>query len=653
MTLDIGKRVFNARPDTVDFRDRIYEPALIEVPPRRDLDEYRRYSVPILDQGTEGACTGFGLAAVANYLLRRRALQPDVTPASARMLYEMARRYDEWEGEGYEGSSARGAMKGWHKHGVCAEDLWSYEAGVTGGGLSPERVADAARRPLGAYYRVDHQDLVSMHVALNEVEIVYATAVVHEHWEQPARDGLIRSRTRDTKTLGGHAFAIVGYDERGFWVQNSWGDDWGLDGFGLLTYEDWLSSASDVWVARLGVPVTVGGSTETVDDFTDADQPHVYTFGEMRPHVVVIGNNGQLADTGTYATTRGDIAEIVRRFDETTRDWPKRRLVLFGHGGLVSSAHAVNQAARLRTQFLDHQIYPIFFVWNTDWYSTLKNMIGDLFDRWSREAPAGGPLDFMLDRTDDMLEAAARSTLLARQGWLEIKENGLRATTTAPGGGRILADALAPIHKRDGFEIHLVGHSAGSILLAPLAQYLAVKGRIPTIRRNGLGLGVESCTLWAPAATLELANDTYLPLVSSGDLDKLTVFALKDRVERDDSAGPYRKSVLYLVSNALEDTARIPLVRPDGEPLLGLDKFVSKSEAIGKLVKAGKVDLVIGPTDDDAPTRVNSQASSHIGYSADRATLLATIGRILGTPVVKPITRSAIQAHESQVTASV
>ena len=46
MTVDISKRVFNARPDTVDFRDRIYQPALIEVPPRRDLDEYRRLSSP-------------------------------------------------------------------------------------------------------------------------------------------------------------------------------------------------------------------------------------------------------------------------------------------------------------------------------------------------------------------------------------------------------------------------------------------------------------------------------------------------------------------------------------------------------------------------------------------------------------------------------
>lgn len=40
------------------------------------------------------------------------------------MLYELARRYDEWPGEGYVGSSARGAMKAWERHGVCAHAEW-------------------------------------------------------------------------------------------------------------------------------------------------------------------------------------------------------------------------------------------------------------------------------------------------------------------------------------------------------------------------------------------------------------------------------------------------------------------------------------------------------------------------------------------------
>ena len=107
-------RRLNARPDTVDFRDFSYVPTLVEVGTELPLAAYREVGVPILDQGREGACTGFGLATVVHYLLRTRDVVPDEDAISPRMLYAMARRYDEWPGETYEGSSCRGAMKGWH-----------------------------------------------------------------------------------------------------------------------------------------------------------------------------------------------------------------------------------------------------------------------------------------------------------------------------------------------------------------------------------------------------------------------------------------------------------------------------------------------------------------------------------------------------------
>ncbi|MEL0066597.1 MAG: peptidase C1, partial [Gammaproteobacteria bacterium] len=94
-------RILNARPDAPDLRDRYYEPALI--PLAAEIDN--REAATVLDQGKEGACTGFGLAAVINLLKRRRGEQAEV---SACMLYEMAQKHDEWPGEDYDGSSCRG-----------------------------------------------------------------------------------------------------------------------------------------------------------------------------------------------------------------------------------------------------------------------------------------------------------------------------------------------------------------------------------------------------------------------------------------------------------------------------------------------------------------------------------------------------------------
>ena len=266
---DFSQAKFAARPDTIDFRDQMYIPTLVEVPASIPLERYQETGVPILDQGQEGACTGFGLAAVANYLIRKRDQTKTAPLVSPRMLYEMAKRYDEWPGEGYSGSSARGAMKGWHKHGVCTEDIWKYIFNKPDTTLTNERAAEAARRPLGAYFRVNHKDLVSMHCAIAEVGILYATAHVHEGWNPSKVKGTgIIPYTPQSKRIGGHAFAIVAYDERGFWIQNSWNQGWGKGGFALISYDDWLANGTDVWVARLGVPVALAEKKQAASSQT-------------------------------------------------------------------------------------------------------------------------------------------------------------------------------------------------------------------------------------------------------------------------------------------------------------------------------------------------------------------------------------------------
>ena len=76
----INGRLLDVRPDRVDLRDRIYSPPLESLPElfpsdrqiKEYLPQYRRKRL-ILDQGDEGACTGFGLAAVINYVLWRQS----------------------------------------------------------------------------------------------------------------------------------------------------------------------------------------------------------------------------------------------------------------------------------------------------------------------------------------------------------------------------------------------------------------------------------------------------------------------------------------------------------------------------------------------------------------------------------------------------
>ncbi|WHI53075.1 C1 family peptidase [Microbulbifer sp. MLAF003] len=211
---------FNVISDALDLRDRYYEPRLspipCQMPPPQDLT--------ILNQGQDGACTGFGLAAVINRLYQQQNQNVLVSPW---MIYNMARRYDEWPGETYEGSSCRGAIKGWLNTGVCLDSLYKKEDGDT---PNFEQLEDAKSRTIGAYYRI-RPDITEMHYALQETYIIYVSAMIHDGWfklrRNPNGEYVIPANKQQ---IGGHAFAIVGYNTEGFWVQNSWGRDWGAMG---------------------------------------------------------------------------------------------------------------------------------------------------------------------------------------------------------------------------------------------------------------------------------------------------------------------------------------------------------------------------------------------------------------------------------------
>ena len=222
---------FDARPDRIDYRDLPYRPPLVSLPARYPSEGQIHELLPhyqslglVLDQGREGACTGFGLAALINYLQFRIYIEdgPEPAPVSMRMLYHNARVYDEWAGEDYDGSSCRGAMKGWFHHGVTTEQLWPYQSLQPKAGWQQE----AAARPLGAYYRINKDSINDIQAAIKEVGAVYASAQVHEGWYLSATSEL-KLIAMSPNITGGHAFALVGYTPEGFIVQNSWGKNWG------------------------------------------------------------------------------------------------------------------------------------------------------------------------------------------------------------------------------------------------------------------------------------------------------------------------------------------------------------------------------------------------------------------------------------------
>jgi len=592
-------RVLDARPDRVDVRDLPYRPPLRSLPTQypsaAEIDRYfPRYAKDgmVLDQEQEGSCTGFGLAAVINYLFWKEAADanaPATPKVSERMLYHLARFYDEWPGEDYEGSSCRGAMKGWHRHGVCAEALWPYRdrAGKPRF-VSPDPTwaEDAASRPLGVYYRIDKDAIVDMQAAIVEVGAIYVSAEVHDGWfgafdavaDSPVP--IIPVSDRAVKR-GGHAFAIVGYNEYGFIVQNSWGPGWGRAGFAVLRYVDWVQRGTDAWVAVRGATMRGGQSPRYQAPGSLAevasgryDVPGLAGAGRTSPglatrrvpvwstdqayaHAVVLGNNGVILNRSV--DNEEAVASLGRLVRDVPAAWLKEHgtndVVFYAHGGLNSEEAAITHARILGPYFEANGVYPIFFTWRTGFLESFRSLVGDavlgIAPQGSWADIISGVKDAAKEAKDRAIESACQD-LLVKAIWSEMKQNAEAAATQPKSTFDLTVDRLLGLRAAcPDLRVHLVGHSAGSHLLGHLLDVLGRKY-----------VHVTTCTLLAPACSIPFAVQHYLAAAQAGILDPArTVFEiLSDEREMADSVGPYGRSLLYLVSRALEDHHRMPLL---------------------------------------------------------------------------------------------
>jgi Papain family cysteine protease len=676
-----GDIVVDARPDRADIRDRIFSPQLRTVPEqfppdawvKAFLTDYTLKCGLILDQGSEGACTGFGLAAVINFLNYRRYVgggpkgqQP--VRISPRMLYHLARIYDEWPGDDYEGSSCRGAMKGWFHHGVCAENLWRYVIKRGRVVYEPPREgwqADAAKRTLGAYYRIARDSIADMQAAIAEVGAVYCSASVHDGWGlgKSTRGGQISQLPqiawRDgMERKGGHAFAFVGYDTNGFIVQNSWGRDWGYLGFARLSYEDWIANGSDAWVAVSGVPAngaasdivlsssrTLGkiaprlsrglasGATEAATKGSASKNAAAWPLDMVVRHGLALDIRGR-ADRITVTHKDGDAETFAVGFtnpDGWLRALPagsKKRVMIYCHGGLNDLDAAILRASVLGPCFYDNGVYPIFVMWRSGIWDSIKSILagtpGDAVD------PSRG-LGDVGDKIIELLAAIPGSAL-----WGNMK-NRCDWAAGDRGGVTALVAALGKLQKsHPDLEIHLVGHSAGAIMIGEALPGLARAKIKPA-----------SVSLYAPACTARFALDTYGAAFRSKALtaSTFTVDLLSDPNEKDDpSMEPYDKSLLYLVSRAFE-SHKTPLLgmhalwpgaiavkdSPFTDLFGRLDpvvaEFQSKWPAPAPRILAGKV---VADEEDGAGEVVSTQPASHGCFDNWIGCITATINRILG-----------------------
>ena len=359
----------------------------------------------------------------------------------------------------------------------------------------PDFLASCRQRPLGAYYRVNAYRLDDMQSAISELHAIAVSAAVHDGWSKPKFVELgkqryaVIARAAEPEPKGGHAFALVGYNEIGFLVQNSWGVDWGDNGFAILTYEDWLLSAYDAWVARPGVPNTPFARPPSSSARTATGEVVVHGGPNLlllRNFVVNTTNDGRLSERGKMTSTPLQVADIFTNMAAKHAAWlsageaTARHVVLYAHGGLIDENGGLTTAERLLPHWLDNRVYPINFAWESGALETMLDAIADLL---GVRLPFGAGFDIQ-EGVDSLVEGIARR--IGSGLWSQMKGNAVGASAEGSGttgddirGGTLIARRLVEYvgtHGKDNVKIHLAGHSAGSIFLTALVARLRQEG---------------------------------------------------------------------------------------------------------------------------------------------------------------------------------
>ena len=522
------------------------------------------------------------------------------------MLYEMALRYDEWAGEDNAGSSCRGAIKGFYNMGVCRETLYPF-GGKHNPGWTIDAAKDARKCTVGAYYRLGSR-ISDYHAALNEVGAILCSATLHGGWKKPDREtGRIAP---GHGSLGGHAFAIVGYSSDGFWIQNSWGENWGRSGTALWTYEDWQLNVRDAWVFQLALPTPQiwhlpSRSTAQAGKSGKSANP---ARTEIAGHFVHI-DDGQFQETERYWSNLEDVRLTARHLAHSDK---YDHLLFYAHGGLNSPEDSARRIAAMKETFKANRIYPYHLMYDTGILEELKDVI--IGRRKQADDRAGGLTDWI----DRLIEKLSR--VPGRALWREMKA-GAELPFKDGGAGAQTLQAFADAFKESGKpkKIHVVGHSTGMILLAHLLQRWSVIAPTHAIR---------TASLMAPAGRVDLFTDQIQPFLKAPYPDfrisEMTIYNLTDELEQDDRVTvAYNKSLLYLVSRAFEEQTPAEI--------LGMEKYCEK---VGrrKLPR-----LTVRYSKGDVPGARVTASTSHGGFDNDPMTMNHILRRVLRSVDQAPV----------------
>ncbi|WP_018133059.1 alpha/beta hydrolase [Effusibacillus pohliae] len=349
------------------------------------------------------------------------------------------------------------------------------------------------------------------------------------------------------------------------------------------------------------------------------NKPAVSNPERLLNYIVNTEADGQLSQSGIFQSSDAQLKRMIRHIVEFFKEQPgPRRLMFYCHGGLVTEAEAGAAIESRYQTFLGNRIYPVFFIWQSSFLEVLEDHLRETVHERVYE------MSGVDTAVDEVIEEAAK---LFPEPWNAMKHRAEQVFASQGGGWRFLLLLAKALQKeRLQAEVHLVGHSAGSILLYTLLKQL-LDGKAEVYPY----LKIITCSLYAPTCTVDQFENAFARAIDRLLLKRFFLYTLSDELERTDPSVPfYSKSILYLISRGLE-------AQQGDKPIFGMEIYARTNPSLQSILAKGKGAWVLAdresrPVYFPAPSgllELVSRAREHGDFSTDPATLNSTLCTIL------------------------
>lgn len=242
------KTEFNVKVSKPDLRDKNYTKQ--NVPIAREVD-LRQWDSLVESQGSLGSCVGNAITNAYELLVKQKRPN-EFVELSRLFVYYNARLIEESVGEDAGVIYMRNALKGCKQYGLCTEPLWPYDVEKFAEKPSETAYLDAEKRRIPKYATVS-----GINNMLEVLNLGYPIVVGLDTFEQfmnlDSNNSVMSVPEPGELTLGGHAMSVVGYNLpiQQFLVKNSFGNDWGDQGYCWMPFEYTIKHVFERWAFEI------------------------------------------------------------------------------------------------------------------------------------------------------------------------------------------------------------------------------------------------------------------------------------------------------------------------------------------------------------------------------------------------------------------